>query len=43
MRMWTVEGEYIGQFGREHWDLSSGVKNRLRKDDIEEEPFGEES
>jgi len=42
MRMWTAEGEHIGQFGREHWDLTCGVKNRLRKDDIDEEEFVEE-
>jgi len=42
MRMWTAEGEHIGQFGREFWDLTLGVKNRLRRDDIEEEEFVEE-
>ena len=42
MRMWTVEGDFVGQFGRENWDLTSGVKNRLRKDDIADEPFMEE-
>jgi len=39
--MWTVEGEHIGQFGTDSWDLNSGVRNGLLRDAIQEEEFGE--
>ena len=33
LRIWTLEGELIGQFGREQWDLSVGIKTQMLDDD----------
>ena len=29
IRIWSIEGEHIGQFGRDQWDLSVGIKALL--------------
>ena len=35
VRIWSVEGQRIGQFGRDRWDLSVGIRHSF--DELDEE------